>query len=75
MPCQYAPGVSIGHKDRTLRRIEDDGVNRFGSETPEVQQLAAEFFNLAEKIAYPASHRARRESQSTKSRMVRAFCL
>jgi hypothetical protein len=43
MPCQYAPGVSIRHKEWTLGRIEEDGVNRFWPQTSEVQQLAAEF--------------------------------
>jgi hypothetical protein len=43
MPCQYAPGVSVRYEERTLGRIEEDGVNRFWPQTPEVQQLAAEF--------------------------------
>ena len=29
MPCQYSPGVSIRHEERTVRGIEEDGVNRF----------------------------------------------
>jgi hypothetical protein len=37
MPCQYAPGVSIRHEERALRRVEEDGVNRFRPQTPEVQ--------------------------------------
>jgi hypothetical protein len=44
MPSQYPPGISIRHEERTLRRIQEDGVNRFWPQTPEVQQLPAEFF-------------------------------
>jgi hypothetical protein len=36
VPGQYTPGVSIGHKDWALGCIEDDGVNRFGPQTPEL---------------------------------------
>jgi hypothetical protein len=44
MSCQYAAGVSIRHEERTLRRVKEDGVNRFWPQAPEAQQLAAEFF-------------------------------
>jgi hypothetical protein len=43
MPCQYAPRVSIRYEEGTLGRVEEDGVNCFWPQTPEVQQLTAEF--------------------------------
>jgi hypothetical protein len=42
MPCQDASGVSIGHEEGTAHGIEEDGVNRFRPQAPQVQQAAPE---------------------------------
>src|SRR5579859_4912549 len=46
MPCQYAPGISVGHKNRALPGVKQNGVHGFRTQALDREELSASFISL-----------------------------